>query len=324
MIAQLTNELGDILVFDRILQLETIQSLWSGYGSLFRASLQGSEYDSIIVKHIAPPPQLAHPRGWNSDMGHQRKLHSYDVEATWYTEYNHRTNDHCRTPSLIGFKRLGDHTLLVLEDLNPAGYYIRKNTLDNHEVKRCLEWLAAFHARFMHQEPQGLWKVGTYWNLDTRPEEYEAMTSGPLKTHARAIDEALNNCHFQTLVHGDAKYANFCFSEIGDVAAVDFQYVGGGCGMKDVAYLLSCIENGLENDGFEEELLTHYFASLRSHLAKTDPSVDFRELETEWRHLYCFAWADFERFLLGWAPDHWKSSAYSKMQTEKALATLRN
>jgi len=40
-------------------------------------------------------------------------------------------------------------------------------------------------------------------------------------------------------VHGDAKLANFCFSRDGKkVAAVDFQYVDGGCGMKDLSRII--------------------------------------------------------------------------------------
>ena len=43
-------------------------------------------------------------------------------------------------------------------------------------------------------------------------------------------------------VHGDAKVDNFCVGT-GAVAAVDFQYVGGGVGVQDVVYLLaSCLD----------------------------------------------------------------------------------
>ena len=41
------------------------------------------------------------------------------------------------------------------------------------------------------------------------------------------------------LAHGDAKVANFCFTnDQHAVAAVDFQYVGGGIGTQDVIYFL--------------------------------------------------------------------------------------
>ena len=80
------------------------------------------------------------------------------------------------------------------------------------------------------------------------------MQNADLKKAAQGIDKRLQSARFQTLVHGDAKLANFCFSDVGQVAAVDFQYVGKGCGMKDVAYFISsCFNEEDCEDGSDEE-----------------------------------------------------------------------
>jgi hypothetical protein len=322
MLQILKSELHELLDFEYITSIETIQSLWSGYGSLNRVYLHGYEQASVVVKDIRAPQAAHHPRGWNTDVGHLRKLHSYEVEARWYRHYNHQCDQACRTPRFLGHKKFIDHTLLVLEDLNGAGYNQRKQTLSINELHTCLDWLAAFHAQFMGSKSDGLWEIGTYWQLDTRQAEWEAMAHGPLKEKAIAIHQKLNNACFQTLVHGDAKYANFCFSPSGEVAAVDFQYVGRGCGMKDVAYLLSCIEGGIQDQDQEAELLGHYFSTLWHCLSKATPNISFSELESEWRELYAFACADFERFLQGWAPGHWKSNNYAQRQVDRIVDVL--
>ena len=97
---------------------------------------------------------------------------------------------------------------------------------------------------------------------------------------------------YRTFVHGDAKSDNFCFTKDGrTVAAVDFQYVGGGVGPKDVAYLL----HGLSPRD-EAHALETYFAELRPRLEKDVATP----LEEEWRTLYPMARDDFRRFLDGW------------------------
>lgn len=80
------------------------------------------------------------------------------------------------------------------------------------------------------------------------------------------IDRVLRNCRFPTIVHGDAKLANFCFADDGQaVAAVDFQYAGGG-GIKDVAYFIGSCPDEADCERQETELLDVYFASLRKPL----------------------------------------------------------
>ncbi len=307
---------------NKVVCAENIQTLWSGYGDISRYTLAGGTRPSVVVKHICFPKETHHPRGWATDLSHSRKVRSYQIETRWYQQWNQACDDDCRTADFIGNFSEGDHQWIVLEDLNEA-FPVRKYDLTFSEVKVCLSWLAHFHARFLGKKPNGLWEIGTYWHLDTRPDEWAAMVDSPLKRNAQAIDHHLNSCRFQTIVHGDAKLANFCFSQDGNrVAAVDFQYVGGGCGMKDVVYFLGSCLSGAVLKNQEDQLLKFYFSALRKALEQKASNIIFSELEDEWRRMYPVASADFMRFMMGWMPSHQKINAYQKSLVEKALCEL--
>jgi thiamine kinase-like enzyme len=223
----------------------------------------------------------------------------------------------------LAIDKQGDEVLIVLEDLDKTGFSRRKSSVTREEFRACLSWLANFHAAFMGEKPEGLWEIGTYWHLDTRPEELKALTDHSLKEAASAIDKKLNDSPFQTFVHGDAKLANFCFSRDGNkVAAVDFQYVGGGCGMKDVAYFVGSCFYEDQCEELEDSILDYYFGELRIALEIRDKYIDFNALEADWRSLYPVAWTDFHRFLKGWSPGHWKINSYSERLTREVLESL--
>jgi len=306
-----------------LVEVEMIQELWSGYGSIKRYGLTGSEIETVIVKHVQMPSEVNHPRGWNSDLSHQRKVHSYQVESAWYDTWQKHCTEACRTPRCYGLKQIGDEVLMALEDLDYAGFEKRKTVVNLQELQACLSWLANFHATFLGVTPSGLWPVGTYWHLATRPEELGALDDISLKNAAHSIDQALALSPFQTFVHGDAKVANFCFSGSGtQVAAVDFQYVGAGCGMKDVAYFIGSCLGEQDCERQEEELLGFYFRELQSALIRLGTSVEWEALEANWRSLYPVAWADFHRFLKGWSPGHWKINSYSERRTREVIQRL--
>ena len=211
-----------------------------------------------------------------------------------------------------------------MEDLDASGYPGRRNSVSRAELHSCVGWLAAFHADCMGMGTAGLWKIGTYWHLDTRPEELEALDEPILKGAASAIDAKLRASTFQTLVHGDAKLANFCFSVDGaGVAAVDFQYVGGGCGMKDLAYFVGSCFRDEEAEHQEEEILDFYFQQLNRYMERAQGRACVEDLEADWRPLYRVAWADFHRFMKGWSPGHWKLSDYSERVTREVIASLK-
>ena len=303
-------------------EIEIIQSLWSGYGKISRYQLVNSSFNSVVVKNISLNQSSKHPRGWNTSNSHNRKVKSYEVETHWYENWSQFCTTLCRIPKFLGSFSEGQDQWIILEDLN-ADFPLRTHQVDFSEIRVCLKWLANFHMTFVTQKPTGLWEVGTYWNLETRPDEFEEIEHQELKSKAHLIDKLLNECQYQTIVHGDAKLANFCFSKDGKhVAAVDFQYVGGGCGMKDVAYFFSYCLSGSELEIFEKELLDFYFSELQKAFASSKSNIDFNELEQEWRSLYPVACTDFTRFLLGWMPTHQKINKYNLKMVNSVLSSL--
>lgn len=287
---------------------DRIQSLWSGYGEIYRVHL---DQRTAIVKSAKPPQR--------SGVSHQRKCRSYDVELAWYRDYAARCDERCRVPALINGARTDAGWLFILEDLDAAGFAQRHRRKPGpSDVALCLSWLASFHARFLGTKPEGLWATGTYWHLATRPDELAAISDAALREAAPLLDARLRSAHYQTLVHGDAKLANFCFGE-GGVAAVDFQYVGAGTGMSDVAYFLGSLSNdGADPD--EQRHLDQYFAYLRDALSRS--AVELDALETEWRALYPIAAADFYRFLAGWAREHWAHDVHGQDVVADVLRRL--
>ncbi len=301
-----------------VLQLQTLQSLWSGYGSIVRVVTNSPAHPAIIVKHIQAPETQHHPRGWQGEASNTRKLRSYQVEANWYQHYAKDCATQCVVPELIFLHEDTGYQLIVMSDLD-VQYPDRYSLLPIEFAKVCLQWLARFHAQHLGNSGEGLWQTGCYWHLETRQDELQAMADGPLKEAAKNLDAALTDCAYKTLVHGDAKVANFCFDSVEpSVAAVDFQYVGVSCGMKDVAYFMgSCLSADQCHD-YEEELLQVYF----EQMSKLLPSTVMVPLEAEWRRLYPIAWADFHRFLAGWMPEHVKIDRYMQRQTSLALELI--
>lgn len=275
-IAQLCNA-------TRVTDIAHLQALWGGYGAISRVLFDGGPIGSAIVKHVQPPANA-------TAVGDARKRRSYEVELAFYREYAPRLADTCRVAALYGSRETPEGWWFVLEDLDAAGFARREDTPRGADLDACVRWLARLHARFVGEEPRRLWPTGTYWHLATRTDELANIRDPAIRASAAALDARLAGAAFQTIVHGDAKEANFCFADDARVAAVDFQYAGGGVGVRDVAYLL---------DGQTGPALDAYFAELRASLPAR---IDAAALEAEWRALYPVAWQDFQRFLAGWRP----------------------
>ncbi|MDY6977350.1 MAG: oxidoreductase family protein [Pseudomonadota bacterium] len=317
---------------------DEIQQLQDSPTTLPKANYQ--PVTKVVVKCATPPNTLSHPKGWNGEASHNRKCQSFKVENCFYSELQTHTDALCRTAKYIGHSQQGEATLLVMEDLAHTGYSRTASSLTPVQCEIVLKWLAHFHARFLNVRSEfesrnlTLWHEGTYWHLATREDEFQAMPESLLKQNAVSIAKTLASANYQALVHGDAKVANFCFTEdFSACAAVDFQYVGYGVGIKDVAYFLGSALSTKTHIKHRDTLLNTYFQALKdalhARLSNTVNSAPFTRADialiiAEWKYLYSFACTDFYRFLAGWSPEHWKIDEELQYQTDIALTMLEH
>lgn len=138
--------------------------------------------------------------------------------------------------------------------------------------------------------------MGSYWYLDTRPDEHADMPQygwqGRLKRAARAIDNRLKRDSMECIIHGDPKEANILWDHDGEVAMCDFQYCGKGPPTRDVAYFL-CTSTYPED---EDELLKLYYKELIKQL----PDGVNRPSFEQFMESYDLACSDCARFMSGW------------------------
>mmetsp|Transcript_11873 Transcript_11873/g.30124 ORF Transcript_11873/g.30124 Transcript_11873/m.30124 type:complete len:336 (+) Transcript_11873:112-1119(+) len=290
-----------------ITSVSQIATLWGGMGSIVRLKCQvegPNESITIIAKRI----RCSNPRSF----GDRRKAASYQVEASFYG------SDACLELSEKDICCKGLHT----DDDGNGSITILMNPLPNQSLhymegdvaKAAVRSVARLHAYFWGDskstqavEEIGLAAQGTYWYLDTRPDEYEYMDgrrgiSRKLKKAAFGIDRALKEHEYQTICHGDLKACNMSMSEDPSyVTFVDFQYLGRACPAKDIAYLFVC---GMDIDADfeerqEEELLSLYIDELAANGVgenKDAPLPTVEKLKIALDLSYC----DLYRWMLGW------------------------
>ncbi|HSC86828.1 MAG TPA: aminoglycoside phosphotransferase family protein [Polyangiaceae bacterium] len=288
----------------------TIQALWGGYGRLVRFELAGGSHASLVVKIVRPP---AVPHARDEAVGHARKLRSYEVEEAFYSRFSASCPAECRVPRAVGARHHEGARWLALEDLGAVG-------ARGAQAELVLGWLAWFHARFLGAAPSGLWARGSYWHLGTRRAELLRTRDPRIVRAAPDWDRRLASVRHGTWIHGDAKLDNFCLAPDGRIAAVDFQYVGPGPGVVDVAYFLSSALSDSACATEAPRLLDAYFGRLRGALTQLGRPELANPVEAEWRELYPVAWADLFRFYSGWAPSLAESETYARAFAERLLA----
>jgi hypothetical protein len=294
----LPEEIATTLLAEKGLQLHslsTIQSLWAGYGSIYRihALPSGSTQtpQSYILKLVTPPPTRT-----DDEEGHTRKILSYRVEQYFYTHLAAQMPPSIPVAScLASINTLNEDgtslTAMLLDDLRHQ-YPIageKRAALNETQVHAALDWLSSFHGFWWPRvsslnssslvlpplqeiqpsdsnEERSVWLNGGYTYLSTRRSEYTTLS----RDYSHSWNEALTDwvsdssssiseiaaaflapkpsgtgyspiAGYQTLIHGDVKSENLFTSASGEeVAFYDFQYVGLGLGVCDLAKFFTC------------------------------------------------------------------------------------
>ncbi|TMO69697.1 phosphotransferase [Pseudoalteromonas aurantia] len=309
--------------FDSVTFNDESCALWSGCGEVIKADIDNQH---AVIKFSSVPDTLEHPNIRQSLFAKARKAKSYCVERHFYQLYAPRLPYCTATPELLWADECGSENILVFKDFTTQGFHAVEG-VDLEAVGNIVAWLARFHATFLwcdiEPEPEHtkLWEQGGYWHLATRPDEYEKMPKGDIKRYAVDLDNRLVSQKYRTLIHGDAKQANFAIKQ-NAVMGYDFQYVGKGVGLQDIMLLFTSVFSSEQQHVYEEPLLALYFSELHAAL-KTRYDIDIkREIESQWRGAWPIIWSDFYRFLLGWKPNHLKINNYMKRQVNVVMSEL--
>jgi hypothetical protein len=167
-----------------------------------------------------------------------------------------------------------------------------------------------------------------------------------LKAAAPELDARLRSTPFRTLTHGDFKTENLLFGSTANrgssaggkgglcCAAYDFQYIGGGSGMKDVVYLLVSGTQPRLLAQQEQALLQHYHEQLMAGLqaaadgggaegvvdrdaaARAAQQYSFEAMLGDYKLSVC----DYVRFMAGWG--FWGNASWAATQARQYLEEL--
>lgn len=287
------------------IRVQNLCRLWGGMGFVYQIQVDATL--PVIIKRVSPVKK----NNKRLSLGDQRKADSYECEANFYQNVAAILLERgLEIPIPLHVER--DNGVIIcmsqLEGESPPYLMGREDT------KAVLRWLATLHAATWGPMADraisefGLQENGTYWHLDTRPDEHGSIPSkgweGRLKRAARAIDERLKRDRMQCCVHGDAKGANMLFrrtkgnheeeeEDLSTVAMYDFQYCGKAPPTKDLAYFL-CVAAGDIDD--VDYYLEYYHERLSERLSESDHRPTLMELKESLDLAYC----DWARFMAGW------------------------
>lgn len=228
--------------------------------------------------------------------------------------------------------------------------------LSKDQAACALQWIATFHALFWGETSstctwrRDLWDRGAFWTtpavgtegvatawigtmryLEQKHPEYLTASTQSLGRRIEKAGSAISRLlakesvgsQYGTLIHGDYKAANLFFpndpESADSVAAVDFQFTGGGLGVEDVAYLLYPDARG-DHFEYEEELLETYHEELILQLITQQKGGPSTMPLKVFRNYYELARIDMTRYWL--SKNKWSASTRGEAELISILESV--
>jgi hypothetical protein len=212
--------------------------------------------------------------------------HLYLRETSFYRELADSITT--RTPECFFVERNEDDDFLILlEDMSPARDVDQFDGLDLEMAKRGLEQLAGLHGPTTGRADvhDAAWLGGVAQNLKPLYDAVlPALFQGFLERYVDDIDQATTDfvaylgehlgaftnyeVYAPCVTHGDFRTDNLLFDAKGGevpLCVVDWQTIGVGSQMLDVAYFLTTSLTTDERERHEDELLDYYLEQLSTH-----------------------------------------------------------
>jgi len=281
--------LGESLGLD--VQTADIEQIGVGIGvssALYRVRLTGSDCPETVVVKL---PALDEAAVFTSTM-----LRMYTREAGFFGELAHRAPMRIPTCHHNAVDHETSQFVLVMEDIGALRGVDQIEGMAVADAERAVDGLAAWHATWWGQAAvlaesgltvslgDEIYKAvlplvfGEGWEkLNAELDIPEAIVAvGPHWTAAmpRLLDGLA--AEPTTMIHGDFRADNLFFEADGSVAAVDFQLIGTGRGVYDLAYFVTQSLTPANASEHERALFDRWTSSL---LAAGVPAAD---LETAW------------------------------------------
>ena len=140
------RHLSEALNVASVEKTESIQTLWSGYGELYRIKTFSDTQTSLIVKSVhLPNRQRTHEAGAVNSVT-KEKYGPMRSRAPGI-EISHRilrASARCRPFFTLTHTSMDFYS--CSPDLDAAGYSARPTSLENKDLTPYLSWLATFHA----------------------------------------------------------------------------------------------------------------------------------------------------------------------------------
>jgi hypothetical protein len=257
-------------------------------------------------EHAGPAAIIAKCPSTDESSRHIAKLvRNYELEISWYRDLAAASPINCPECFHAEIDINGIDFVLLLEDRSPARQGDQLLGADDPQMRSAIAEMASLHAAHWNSDMLHKYEWLTYSTGNKELvrqllpglypgfcERYRGRLSPEILDMGQGLVDNIGvyldtSIAARTVIHGDFRLDNLLFSPSGEVTVVDWQTVGTGSPMADLAYFIgTSIADPAAREGCERGLFEYYLAQLA--LAGISANI-----EDNWRDYRLYAFSGF-------------------------------